>query len=99
MIATHRLPRSTTKKGQKTRFGEPLLPQLSVDAPSGFVGLKTGRRYERGYIIHTGAKVTPESLLDDFCEKNTPPDNRVIALERLEAFVQALEGCKVGNLV
>ncbi len=99
MIATRKLPRNTTKKGNKTTRGEPLLPELSGDAPSGFVGLKSGRRFVHGYIVYLGTDVTPEMMLNDFCENNPPPRDRVLALERLGAFVEALQPCKIGNLV
>ena len=61
--------------------------------------MKSGRRYERGYIVYLGMDVTPEMMLNDFCEYNPPPCDRAIALERLGAFVQALQVCKIGNLV
>jgi hypothetical protein len=99
MSATRKLPRNTTKKGKKTTRGESLLPQLSGDAPSGFIGLRSGRKFESGYIVYLGRDVTPEMMLDDFCENNLPPDDRAVALDRLRAYVQALQSCKIGNLV
>jgi hypothetical protein len=99
MSATRKLPRNTTKKGKTTTRGEPLLPQLSGDAPSGFIGLRSGRKFESGYIVYLGIDVTPEMMLSDFCENNPPPDDRAVALDRLHAFVQALQACKIGNLV
>src|SRR5262245_40427111 len=91
MIATRKLPRNTTRQGNKTTRGEPLLPQLSGSTRSAFVGLKSGRRFELGYIVHLGMDVTPEMLLNDFCENNPPPSDRALALDRLGAFVQALQ--------
>jgi hypothetical protein len=99
MIATRKLPRNTTKKGGKTARGESLLPHLSGDAASGFVGMKTGRLYERGYVIYVGGDLTPEMLLTDFCENNPPPDDRAVALQRIAAFVEALQACRIGNFL
>ena len=99
MIATRKLPRNTTKKSAKTARGEYLLPQLSGDAPSGFLGMKSGRTFESGYIVYLGRDVTPEMMLDEFCEYNPPPKDLDRARERLRAFVQALQACKIGNLL
>jgi hypothetical protein len=99
MIVTRKLPRNTTKKATKNLRGEYLLPQLSGDAPSGFLGMRTGRTFEAGYIVYLGRDVTPEMLLDEFCEYNTPPRDLDLARARLSAFVQALQSCKIGNLL
>ena len=87
MIATRKLPRNTTKKGGKTTRGEYLLPQLSRDEPSGFLGIKSGRTFERGYIVYLGRDVTAEMMLDEFCECNPPPRDLDLARQRLSAFV------------
>jgi hypothetical protein len=73
MIATRKLPRNTTKKGGKTARGESLLPHLSGDAASGFVGMKTGRLCERGYVIYVGGDLTPEMLLTIFARTTLRP--------------------------
>ena len=99
MITTPKIPRNTTKKGGKTTRGESLLPHLSGPAESGFVGIKTGRIYERGYVVYAGIDLTPEMLLNDFCENNPPPNDRAVALQRITAFVQALQPCKIGNFL
>jgi hypothetical protein len=99
MITTRKLPRNTTRKGAKTKFGEYLLPQLSGDAPAGFLGMRTGRTYEHGYIVYVERELTAEMMLRDFCENNLPPSDRGAALERLSAFAQALQSCKIGNLL
>jgi len=99
MTATRKLPNSLSKKGKKTAGGEYLLPQLSDAAATGFVGVRSARIYERGYVVYIGKDVTPEMLLEAFCERHPQPLDRASALHRLEGFVQALQACKVGNLL
>jgi hypothetical protein len=99
MTATRKLPNSLTKKGQKTTGGEHLLPQLSDTAPTGFVGVRSGKLFARGYVVYVGRDVTPEMMLEAFCERHPQPADRAMALRRLEVFVQALQSCKVGNLL
>jgi hypothetical protein len=99
MIVTRKLPRNTTKAGAKNLRGEYLLPQLSGDAPSGFLGMRTGRTFASGYIVYLGRDLTPEMILDEFCEYNTPPRDLDLARDRLGAYVAELQECKVGNLL
>jgi hypothetical protein len=99
MTATRKLPNSLTKKGQKTIGGEHLLPQLSDVSATGFVGVRSGKIFEHGYVVYVGRDVTPEMMLEAFCERHPQPADRPTALRRLEAFVQALQTCKVGNLL
>jgi hypothetical protein len=99
MISTRKLVRNTTKKGAKTARGEYLLPQLSGVNPSGFLGIRTGRTYEQGYVVYMGRDITAEALWTEFIDYNDPPKDRDIAFDRLSAFVQALQQCKVGNLL
>lgn len=99
MKATRKLPNSLTKKGRATTGGEHLLPQLSNVPVSGFVGVRSGKSFERGYVVYVGRDVTPEMLLEAFCERHPQPADSGTALRRLEAFVQGLQSCKVGNLL
>jgi hypothetical protein len=99
MIATRKLPNSLSKKGGKTAGGEHLLPQMADGATSGFVGVRSGKIIERGYVVYLGRDVTPEMMLEKFCERHPQPIDRATALRRLETFVQALQPCKIGNVV
>ena len=99
MTATRKLPNSLSKKGQKTTGGEHLLPQLSDVTTGGFVGMRSGKVVELGYVVYVGRDVTPEMMLKAFCERHHQPADRATALRRLEVFVHALQSCKVGNLL
>jgi len=99
MTATRKLPNSLSKKGGRTTGGEHLLPQLSEVTATGFVGVKSGKIHQRGYVVYVGTDVTPEMMLEAFCERHPQPADRAAALRRLEAFVLALQSCKVGNLL
>jgi hypothetical protein len=97
MSATRKLPNSLSKKGDKTTGGEHLLPQLSDATAAGFVGARSGKIHERGYVVYVGRDVTPEMMLKAFCTRHPEPADRATALLRLEAFVQALQSCRIGN--
>ena len=99
MTATRKVPNSLSKKGGKTTNGEHLLPQWSDVTAAGFIGVRSGKIHERGYVVYVGRDVTPEMMLEAFCERHPQPADRVAALRRLEAFVLALQSCKVGNLL
>lgn len=99
MTATRKLPNSLTKKGHKTTGGEHLLPQLSDVTTDGFVGVRSGKVHERGYVVYVGRDVTPQMMLEAFCERHPWPADSTVALRRLEEFVQALQSCKVGNVL
>jgi len=99
MSATRKLPHSLTKDGRKTTGGEHLLPQLSNLSVPGFVGVKSGKIHERGYVVYLGEDVTPEMMMESYCRRHPEPLDRVAALRRLEAFAQALQRCKIGNLL
>jgi hypothetical protein len=65
----------------------------------GFISIKTGRKVDRGCMVFLGKPVTPEMLLEKFCENNLEPTDRSEALRRLSAFVNALQEFHIGNVV
>lgn len=43
--------------------------------------------------------VTPEMLLERFCERQPAPDDRDEALRSLATFVESLQAFKIGNVL
>ncbi len=99
MPAIRKLPVAYNPKKPKTGRGEFLLPHLSGAGESGFVGIKSGRRSEFGALSFIGMDVTPEMLLERFCERQPAPADRDEALRRLAAFVESLQAFKIGNVL
>jgi hypothetical protein len=98
MVATRKLPVAYNPKRPKSR-GEFLVPQLVGSGESSFIGIKTGRQFQLGAISYVGMDVTPEMLLERFCERNAVPAQRDEALRRLTAFVEGLQSFKIANVV
>lgn len=98
MPATRKIPVSFNPKKPADR-GEFVVPQLTGNPESAFIGIKTGRLAAAGALSYTGMDVTPEILLDRFCERQPSPPDRTEALRRLRAFVEALQVFRIGNIL
>jgi hypothetical protein len=100
MTATRKLPVRINEKKRTTHRSEYLVPRLSDVAPEdGFISIKTGRVIERGSVVYLGRDVTPEMMLERFCEQQPPPADRVEALRRLSAYIEALQQFRIGNVL
>jgi hypothetical protein len=74
-----------------------LLPDLNGSPGSGFINIKTARKVDRSCLVFLGREVTPEMLLERFCENNPEPSNRSEALRRLSAFIEGLQQIRLGS--
>ncbi len=54
-----------------------LIPFLRGENSSGFMGIKTGKRYSHGTLVYTGVSVSAEQILDRFLEKNQILTDRI----------------------
>lgn len=99
MTGTKKLPIRVNEKKRTTFRNEFLLPQLSLVNGPGFVSIKSGKLIQTGSIVFVGLEVTAQMLLDKFCEHNPAPHDKIEALRRLEAFVEALGDFKIGNVI
>ena len=99
MPAIRKLPVAYNPKKPVSGRGEFLLPFLSGTGDSGFVGIRSGRRHEFGALSFVGIDVTPEMLLERFCERQPSPADRNKALQRLSAYVDSLHAFKIGNVL
>ena len=99
MASTRKMPVRINEKKRTTFAGEHLVPSLS-DAPAAeFVSVKSGRPYVRGSVVYLGRDVTPEMMLERYCEVAPSPADRTSALRRLAAYCDALHSVKIGNVL
>jgi hypothetical protein len=99
MPSTRKLPVRINEKKRTTFRGDHLIPQLSGTPESGFVSVKSGKTVALGSIVYVGRDVTPEMMLERFCEICPPPPDRASALRRLIVYVEALQSLKIGNVL
>src|ERR1051326_908804 len=99
MASTRKMPVRIDEKKRTTLAGEHLVPDLS-DSPAGeFVSVKSGKSYVRGSVVYLGRDVTPEMMLERYCQVAPPPADRATALSRLSAYCDALQSVKIGNVL
>jgi|ERR1043166_1894626 hypothetical protein len=98
MSFTRKMPARINEK-KHTTFAEHLIPALTDSPAAGFVSVKTGKIYSRGAVVYLGRDVTPEMMLDRYCQVAAPPPDREAALRRLSAYCEALKSTKIGNIV
>lgn len=99
MSSTRKMPVRIDEKKHTTFAGEHLIPSLADLEDAGFVSAKTGKTYSRGAVVYLGRDVTPEMMLERYCQVAPPPSDREVALRRLSAYCDALQATKIGNLV
>jgi len=99
MSSTRKMPVRINEKQRTTFSGEHLIPSLSDLPDSGFVSAKTGKTYSLGAIVYVGRDVTPEMMLERYCQVAPPPLDREAALRRLAAYCEALQSTKIGNVL
>lgn len=96
LTTTKKLPNSLTKSGRANQRGEHLVPCLDMPRKDLLLGVKTGRRYNRGYLVYTGVDVSVDDILTKLgmTDGVSDPDRKVI-----ESFLSSLQDFKIGNLV
>jgi hypothetical protein len=93
------MPVRINEKKHTTFAGEHLIPLLTDSPHTGFASAKTGKTYPLGVVVYVGRDVTPEMMLDRYCQIATPPSDREAALRRLAAYCDALQAVKIGNVL
>jgi hypothetical protein len=99
MASTRKLPVRINEKKRTTFAGEHLVPDLSDSPAAEFVSVKSGKSYARGSLVYVGRDVTPEMMLERYCQVAPPPADRAAALRRLSAYCDALQSVKIGNVL
>ena len=99
MSSTRKMPVRINEKKHTTFAAEHLIPSLSDSPDAGFVSAKTGKTYPRGAVVYLGRDITPEMMLERYCEVAPAPPDREAALRRLAAYCEALRSTKIGNVL
>ena len=99
MSSTRKMPVRIDETKHKTFAGDHLIPLLTDSPQAGFVSVKSGKTYSRGAAVYLGKDVTPEMMLERYCQVAPPPADREAALRRLSAYCDALKSSKIGNVL
>jgi hypothetical protein len=99
MPSTRKMPVRINEKKHTTFSGEHLIPQLSDSPEAGFVGVMSGKTFLLGAVCYLGRDVTPEMMLERYCQVCCLPPDRAAALHRLAAYCEALQSVKIGNVL
>jgi hypothetical protein len=96
MNTTRKLPHSMTKDGRAGRGGEHLVPCLEMPRENVFIGVKTGKKHDKGYLAYIGVDVGTDDILKEIRRMDqTTEDDR----KAMESFLQELQAFKIGNVV
>ncbi len=91
--SSRKLPCAMTKDGRGSSRSEHLMPDPARHDPV-FVGVRSARRYDAGYICYVGVDVTAEDIAEQSREE-LPRD----ALPMLDSFLRQLPQFKIDNVV
>jgi len=78
---------------------ERLLPFLKPTRQSGFLGLKNGKTYRQGMLVHLGISITAEDIYSKFVEFHPLPIAKEEFLIMLDKYIEALQSFKIGNVI
>lgn len=95
-MTTRKLPYSLTKDGRASLRGEHLIPCLEMPRQNVLVGVKSGKKYERGYLVHVGKDVSAEDILNKL---RVGEDEVAQARPVIDSFLVGLRSLKIGNVV
>jgi hypothetical protein len=96
MISSKKILHSLTRDGKATSRGEHLVPCLSKSRENVFIGVKTGKKHQRGYICYLGEELSPDDVLRKL---GMSGDAAAESKPVLEAFFQQLARFKIGNVL
>ena len=95
-MTTRKLSYSLTKDGRASLRGEHLVPCLEIPRQNLFVGVKSGKKYEKGYLVHVGKDISTADILNKLgLGEDQAPQARPV----IESFLVGLRSLKVGNVV
>ena len=95
-MKTRKMLYSLTKNGQASLRGEHLVPCLETPRQNCFVGVESGKKYEKGYIVYLGKDIGTEEIERKLRIRD---DRRAEALPVIESFLTALQSFKIGNVI
>jgi hypothetical protein len=60
------------------------------------MGVKTGKTYERGYLVYLGKEISTEDIMTKL---DIPGDSETDARSIIQSFMEELSVYKIGNVV
>jgi hypothetical protein len=90
------MPYSLTKDGRASLRGEHLVPCLEIPRQNVFVGVKSGKKYEKGYLVYLGKDVTTEDILRELAVGEAEVSQ---VRSFIDSFLTALQSFKIGNVI
>ena len=97
MNSTRKLPQTLTADGRASRGGEHLVPSLAMPRQNVFVGVKSGKKFAKGYLVYLGPRdVGTDEILNKLGMTATATE---VDRAALNSFLQGLQQFKIGNVV
>ena len=90
------MPSSLGKDGQPGRGSEFVIPNPNPNANGGFLGIKTGKTYQRAAMTFIGRSISPEDIIQKI---QAPIADQKILCEQIADFLGQLQDFKVGNVI
>ena len=95
-MKTRKLPFSLRKDGRASLRGEHLVPCLEFPRQNLFVGVKSGKRYEKGYIVYLGEHISTEDIL---AKLRVEEGQLSEAQSVINSFLSALQTFRIGAVI
>ncbi len=96
MMTTKKLLQSMTKDGKASLRGEFLVPCVLSPRRNCFIGVKTGKTYDRGYLVYLVKEISAEDIMT---KMDIPRDAETDARAIIQSFIDELSAYKIGNVV
>jgi hypothetical protein len=99
MKATKKLPVPINPKTGQPRSGKDfLVPCPAAGEASGFIGIQSGKRHSSGTLVFLGVPVTAHDLRSRAAQSSAF-DLSALTEDLLDAYLSALDGFKIGNVL
>ena len=99
MKATKKLPVPINPKtGKPKSGGDFLVPLPAAEATSGFIGIKSGKRFETGALVYLGVPVTTVDIRERIAA-HAAFDASYLSDDLLDAYLDALADFKLCNVL
>ena len=98
MTKTSLLPNAIQLPAGKIK-SERLIPYLSPNKPTGFIGIKSGKTHPHGLLIELEKPMSADDLLKAYQEKHKLAGDKKHALAILEKYIKDLKAFKPGNVL
>lgn len=94
-VSIKKMPCSMRKDGAASLRSEHLVPCLTKEKPV-FIGIKSGKEYDKGCISYLGVKVSSDDILKKL---KLPKGEAIKARPILDEYLKQINQFKIGNVV